>query len=862
MGLFSSIFTSQNDKQVKRLSKIADKVEALEEVFVAKTDKELRECTDLFKERYKNGESLDSILPEAFACVREASQRVLGMKHFHVQIMGGIALHEGRIAEMYTGEGKTLVATLPAYLNALTGKGVHIVTVNEYLASRDAQWMGRVYKFLGLSVGIIYAEQSEEEKKVAYNADITYGTNSEFGFDYLRDNMSVDLDRVVQRDLVFALVDEVDSILIDEARTPLVISGFSSNEAEDYLRSAQFAKTLIPNDPDNQEDEENGDFIIDEETNGITLTQSGVKKAEKFFKVDSIEQDLDVYRHVRYAIKAEFMMKKDKDYIILDGDVVIVDEFTGRIMTGRRYNGGLHQAIEAKEGVAIRNESKTYASITYQNYFRLYTKLSGMTGTAKTEEEEFQEIYNLDVICIPTNKPIQRVDEKDRIYVTKEGKINGILDEIKSCYKSGQPVLVGTLSVDKSEALSELLKENNIPHTVLNAKEHKKEAEIVAQAGKYKGVTISTNMAGRGTDIMLGGNPEYVAMQKLAELGYSEEELQAVHSPLASEAFNDVKKKYNEFLEAATLESSIDREKVIAAGGLCIIGTEKHENRRIDNQLRGRSGRQGDVGRSIFFTSAEDDLLRINATEGFDNYIKQKAFPTERPIDDKYVYAKLEEAQKYVESRNFRARKTVLAYDDVINSQRTVVYADRKKILKASSVHDKILSYIPDVVAELVQDIVDYRYDYRFWNYEELNQKLEAKLLPEGTRALTMSLAAEMNIDSVIDGILAEVLRCYEEKKERINSLGGSDVLIFDEQEKRILLSILDAKWQEHIEALEDLNTCVGLRAIGHYDPITTFQIEGMQMFDDFIWDLKKTVALRCLKFDVNIVENESPCND
>lgn len=854
MGLFSSIFTSQNDKQVKRLSKIADKVEALEGVFSSKTDEELRECTNIFKERYNRGESLDSILPEAFACVREASARVLGMKHFHVQIMGGIALHEGRIAEMYTGEGKTLVATLPAYLNALTGKGVHIVTVNEYLATRDAEWMGRVYKFLGLTVGIIYAEQSEYDKRIAYNSDITYGTNSEFGFDYLRDNMAVDLNRVVQRDLVFALVDEVDSILIDEARTPLVISGFSSNEAEDYKRSAQFAKTLIPNDSEN-EDEENGDFIIDEETNGITLTQSGVNKAEKFFKVKSIEEDLDVYRHVRYAIKAEFMMKKDKDYIILDGEVVIVDEFTGRIMTGRRYNGGLHQAIEAKEGVEIRNESKTYASITFQNYFRLYTKLSGMTGTAKTEEEEFNEIYNLDVICIPTNKPILRVDEKDRIYVTKEGKINGILEEIKKCYEKGQPVLVGTLSVDKSEALSQLLKENSIPHTVLNAKEHKKEAEIVAQAGKFKSVTISTNMAGRGTDIMLGGNPEFVAMQRLIELGYSEAEVQSIHGHNCEE-YKEVKQKYAELLEEATKDALLDKEKVIQAGGLCIIGTEKHENRRIDNQLRGRSGRQGDVGRSVFFTSAEDDLLRINATEGFDSYISLKNFPVDKPIDDKYVFSRLEDAQKYIESRNFRTRKTVLSYDDVINSQRMVVYADRKKILMAESVHEKILSYIPDVVAEIVQDLLDYRYDYRFWNYEELNAKLEAKILPTGANALTMSLSAEMNIDAVIDGILAEVIRCYEDKKNEINAMDCDGGLSFDEIEKKILLTTLDRKWQEHIEALEDLNTCIGLRAIGHYDPITSFQIEGMKMFDDFVWDLKKTVVLLCLKFEVKKIDN------
>lgn len=858
MGLFSSLFASQNDKQVKRLSKIADKVEALEEVFAVKSDDELRACTELFKERYKNGESLDSILPEAFACVREASKRVLGMKHFHVQIMGGIALHEGRIAEMYTGEGKTLVATLPAYLNALTGKGVHIVTVNEYLAARDAEWMGRVYKFLGLTVGIIHAEQSEGDKKRAYNADITYGTNSEFGFDYLRDNMSIDPNKVVQRDLVYALVDEVDSILIDEARTPLIISGFSSNEAEDYLRSAQFAKTLIPHDPENTEDEENGDFIIDEETNGITLTTSGVKKAEKFFKVDSIEQDLDVYRHVRYAIKAEFMMKKDKDYIILDGEVVIVDEFTGRIMTGRRYNGGLHQAIEAKEGVAIRNESKTYASITFQNFFRLYTKLSGMTGTAKTEEEEFQEIYNLDVICIPTNKPIQRIDEKDRIYVTAQGKTEGILEEINKCYESGQPVLVGTLSVEKSEALSDLLKEKGIPHTVLNAKEHKKEAEIVSQAGKYKKVTISTNMAGRGTDIMLGGNAEFEAKQKLATLGYSDEEISSVHD--SSQANSEIRRKYDELLEQSRKECAIDREKVIEVGGLCIIGTEKHENRRIDNQLRGRAGRQGDVGRSIFFTSAEDDLLRINATEGFDTYIKLKDFPTDKPIEDKYVYSRLEDAQKYVESRNFRARKTVLSYDDVINSQRMVVYADRKKILASESVHDKILSYIPDVVAEIVQDLVDYRYDYRFWNYEEMNEKLESKILPKGTKALTMSLSAEMNIDAVIDGILEQVLRCYEEKRNAINSLGGNQednkgAICFDDIEKRILLTTLDKKWQEHIEALEDLNTCIGLRAIGHYDPITSFQIEGMKMFDDFIWDLKKTVVLICLKFEVKPIE-------
>ena len=733
MGLFGKLFKSDNERQLKKIEVIAEKVEALADTFAGKTDKELQNCTREFKERLSKGETLDEILPEAFACVREASTRVLGMRHFYVQIIGGIVLHQGRIAEMCTGEGKTLVATLPAYLNALTGKGVHIVTVNDYLANLHAEWMGQLFRFLGLTVGVISNQQGFDEKKKAYNSDITYGTNSAFGFDYLRDNQVRNTGAMVQRELNYVIIDEVDSVLIDEARTPLIISGRSKKTSDLFYLTNRFAKTLKEPNPDAEnEEDKTGDFEINEEDKKIVLTERGTEKAETYFKVDNIGdyENLELYRNIRLAIRANFLMKKDKDYVVKDNEVIIVDEFTGRLQIGRRFNDGLHTAIEAKENIKIKEENQVVATITYQNLFRLYKKLSGMTGTAKTEEEEFKNIYGLDIVVIPTNKPIARIDENDKIYTTVQGKLRAVVEDIKECYKRGQPVLVGTVSVEKSEELSNLLYRERIPHNVLNAKNHEREAEIVAQAGRLSQVTIATNMAGRGTDIKLGGNPEFLAKQMLKRSKYSENLIRE-----ATEQYRDVSQKAlkvrEEYLaEVARLKTEMEEEKskVLELGGLRIIGTERHESRRIDNQLRGRSGRQGDVGSSVFYISMEDDLVRIFGGDRLKNMAQSFHLPDDVPISMTMISKKIEDAQKSLEFRNYSIRKNVLSYDDVMNRQRTMIYNDRRKMLYDKTFYQENYEILHDTVSALLSEI-DFAIDYRKANIDDLNRYILGRLL-------------------------------------------------------------------------------------------------------------------------------------
>lgn len=733
MGLFGKIFKSDNDRQIKKIEVIAQKVEDLAETFAGKTDKELVNCTTEFKERLTKGETLDKLLPEAFACVREASTRVLGMRHFHVQIIGGIALHQGRIAEMCTGEGKTLVATLPAYLNALTGRGVHIVTVNDYLAKLHAEWMGQVFRFLGLTVGVISNQQDFEDKKQAYNCDITYGTNSAFGFDYLRDNQVRNPSQMVQRELNYVIIDEVDSVLIDEARTPLIISGRPKKTSDRFYQANSFAKTLKEPNPDAEnEDDRTGDFEINEEDKKIVLTERGTAKAEAHFKVDNIGdyENLELYRNIRLAIKANFLMKKDKDYVVKDNQVIIVDEFTGRLQIGRRFNDGLHTAIEAKENIRIKDENQVIATITYQNLFRLYKKISGMTGTAKTEEEEFRNIYGLDIVVIPTNKPIARIDENDKLYTTTKGKLKALVEDIKDCYTRGQPVLVGTVSVEKSEELSTLLYRERIPHNVLNAKNHEREAEIVAQAGRKGQVTIATNMAGRGTDIKLGGNPEFLAKQMLTKGRYSDK--------LIAEATSQSKDVSKEALELrdiylkekARFKDEMDKEKeeVLALGGLRIIGTERHESRRIDNQLRGRSGRQGDVGSSVFYISMEDDLIRIFGGDRIRNLAQSMNLPDDLPISLPMITRKVEDAQKGLEFRNYSTRKNVLSYDDVMNRQRTLIYTDRKKMLYDKTFYQENFEILHDTISSLLSGF-DFSVDYHELNFNAFNRTIIRELL-------------------------------------------------------------------------------------------------------------------------------------
>ncbi len=843
-----SLFPTANDRQIKKLRKIADKIELLAPHYASMTDDELKAMTPYFREKIQNGVSLDEILPDAYAVVREAATRVLGMRHFYVQLLGGIALHQGRIAEMCTGEGKTLVSTLPAYLNALPGKGMHIVTVNDYLAKRDADWMGKVHRFLGLTVGVSVEGMSAEEKKEAYNCDILYATNNALGFDYLRDNMAISQSQTVQRGLNFAIIDEVDSILIDEARTPLIISGKGNKSSEIYVTVNRFVKTLHEED-----------YEKDEKENSIRLTEEGVAKAERYFAIDNLGdiENNDLNHHINIALKAHFMMKRDSDYIVNDHEVIIIDEFTGRLMIGRRYSDGLHQAIEAKEGVRIKDENKTLATITFQNYFRMYKKLSGMTGTAKTEETEFKQIYGLDVVQIPTNLPVKRKDLNDLLYKTRAGKLRAIVNDIRDCYERKQPVLVGTVTVEKSEELSALLKKERIPHNVLNAKNHEREAEIVAQAGRLGQVTIATNMAGRGTDIMLGGNPEYLARAALEKNNYSHEaivEAMGFNKEVSEEALRareDYKKYYKEY-KAQTDE---EKKEVLAQGGLRVIGTERHESRRIDNQLRGRSGRQGDVGSSVFYISMEDDLARIFGGDRMYSVANAFNLDEDTPIGLKMITRAIERAQLAVENRNYSVRKHVLAYDDVMNRQREIIYAERNKVLTGADVHEEIVKMIPSVVSEFVSGVVDYSKDYVLWDYDKINREIEERLLPEGSNVVTKELAAGLNLGKIVNAVALAAVDAYDEKEASYKAQG----INFGDFERAIMLRVVDTKWIDHIDAMDALRKGIGLRAIGQHDPVISYSNEGFEMFDEMISSIQRDIVFMTLKMEIRKEEGPRP---
>ena len=844
MGLFDKIFGNYSEKEVKRIRPIVDKINSLEEEISKLSDKELTAKTQYFKEELAKGKTLDDILPEAFAVVREASKRVLGMRHFDVQLIGGIILHQGRISEMKTGEGKTLVATLPVYLNALTGKGVHVITVNEYLAKRDSEWMGKVYRFLGLSVGLIYGRMDHKEKQKAYKADITYGTNNEFGFDYLRDNMVIHKEEMVQRELNYAIVDEIDSILIDEARTPLIISGRANKSSDYYKLADRFVrklnkKEIIEEDvkDENQiEDNEKYDYIVDLKAKSATLTQKGIEKAEREFNLENLNdvQNTDLVHNINVALRAHGIMKRDQDYIVKDGEVLIVDEGTGRIMYGRRYNDGLHQAIEAKENVKIADESKTLATITFQNYFRMYEKLSGMTGTAMTEEGEFKEIYNLDVIEIPTNRPLARIDHSDIIYKNEAAKFRAVIADIKESIQKGQPVLVGTVTIENSEKLSNLLSKEGIKHEVLNAKNHEKEAEIIAQAGKFGAVTIATNMAGRGTDIMLGGNSEYLAKQEMRKLKY-EESLIA-----QATAFNETddkeileaRAKFKELEEKYNNEIKEEKEKVREAGGLKIIGTERHESRRIDNQLRGRSGRQGDPGESRFYLGLDDDLLKIFGGDMITTIFEKGNIPEDLPIEAKILSKTIENAQSKVEGRNFSMRKHVLSYDDVMNVQRDIIYTERRKVLDGHNVRDNIVDMI-ESACEMVVDTYRAEIEDNKVNREALLNEIRVSLnIPEVETLKDSKIKA----DKLLDEIKEKALANYEEKeKEYANDIR--------ELERVVLLKVVDSKWMEHIDNMDALKNSIGLRAYAQKDPVIQYRFEGGEMFDEMISQIKLEVA-------------------
>ena len=843
MGLFSKLFGSTSDRAIKKNLNQTEAVMALEEEYSRLSDDELKNNTNKLKERLKGGETLDDILPEAFATVREASKRVLGMMPYRVQVEGGIILHQGRIAEMKTGEGKTLVETMPAFLNALEGKGVHIVTVNDYLAKRDRDWMGKIFEFLGLSVGCIIHDMSKEDRKVAYASDITYGTNNEFGFDYLKDNMVIYKDDMVQRELNYAIVDEVDSILIDEARTPLIISGQGDKSTDLYELAKTFVSRLSVRiqDPDEHvdpldrfvkpevEEVETKDYVVNEKDRSVLLTELGTKKAEEFFKVENLSdiENMEIIHHINQAMKARSLMKKDRDYVVKDGEIIIVDEFTGRLMFGRRYSDGLHQAIEAKEGLEVRSESKTLATITFQNYFRMYKKLSGMTGTAKTEEDEFQDIYHMDVIEIPTNKPVIRVDNPDEIYRTEAEKFNAVIDDIKKRHETGQPVLVGTISIEKSEELSKLLKKTGIKHEVLNAKFHDKEAEIVAQAGRLGQVTIATNMAGRGTDIILGGNPEFMAKQAMRRKGLSEEEMAQVDSHEDTKDTEVLKnrKEYEDFVEQYKNELQEEKNKVVESGGLHIIGTERHESRRIDNQLRGRAGRQGDPGSSTFYISAEDDLMRLFGGDRFKNAIDMMNMPEGDSIKSPLLTRLIESAQRKVEGNNYGIRKHVLKYDDVMNKQREVIYTERKKLLEGADFRDNIVSMIKDVIEGFVNTMTFEKADSSEWDFKSLFMHLKAIF------DIDMADVKDLNLNDVHKDELVDMLeRCaldsYEAKEKEFTPER------FREVERVVLLQVVDEKWMDHIDAMDQLKQGIGLRSMAQEDPARAYAVEGFDMFE------------------------------
>ena len=846
MGLFRYILGGESRRNLKKLDKMADEVLALETKYLKLTDDELKEQTSVLKERLKNGESLDDILADAFAVCREAAFRVLGMKHYKVQIVGGICLHQGRVAEMKTGEGKTLVATLPAYLNALTGEGVHIVTVNDYLAARDAEWMGKVYRFLGLTVGVAISGMEDEDKKKAYQCDITYGTNNEMGFDYLRDNLKSRLEQMVQRSLNFAIVDEVDSILIDEARTPLIISGKGQESSEKYTTANRFVKTLVLDK----------DFTIDIKEKSVQITESGAKKAESFFGLENFSdiENASLSHHIQQALKANYIFKKDNDYVVSDGEVIIVDEFTGRLMIGRRYSDGLHQAIEAKEGVKIRNENKTYATITFQNYFRLYKKLSGMTGTAKSEEEEFRAIYGLDVLEIPTNKPVARKDAPDVIYKNVKGKNKAIINEIVERHKVGQPVLVGTVTVEKSEEISKLLIAKGIKHNVLNAKNHAREADIIAQAGRLGAVTIATNMAGRGTDILLGGNPEFMAKRKLREEGVDEEVIDIATS-FISDVDDDVKKvreHYHEIYNKFKEQTDAEKVKVVAAGGLHILGTERHESRRIDNQLRGRSGRQGDPGSSVFFISLEDDLAKRFGGERMKSIFETFKISEDEPITSKMLSRSIENAQRSIEGRNFGIRKHVLEYDDVMNKQREVMYAERMKVIRDENVHEDILKLVPDFVSYVVGSVIDNQNKPETWDIDALNQAIEMKLLPKDSNFITKERIENWDYEYLVEKLTEETVSVYEAKIERYKEEGVN----FSEVERVVLLRNIDTKWIDHIDAMDQLRKGISLRGYGNIDPVVEYKKEGYEMFEDLTSAIQDDTITLLLKAELRKVPN------
>ncbi|ADD01820.1 preprotein translocase, SecA subunit [Thermoanaerobacter italicus Ab9] len=827
LGLVEKIFGSYSEREVRRLEPIVDKVLSYEDQMARLTDAELRAKTDEFKNRLKNGETLDDILPEAFAVVREAAWRTLKMKHFKVQVIGGIVLHQGRIAEMKTGEGKTLVATLPAYLNALEGKGVHIVTVNDYLAKRDRDWMGKIYEFLGLSVGVILHDMGPEERKKAYAADITYGTNNEFGFDYLRDNMVIYKEDMVQRGLNYAIVDEVDSILIDEARTPLIISGVGEKSTDMYKLADRFVRTL-------KKDE---DYVVDEKAKAVSLTEKGVVKAEKFFGIKNLAdiENMEISHHINQALKAHAIMKRDIDYVVKDGQVIIVDEFTGRLMFGRRYSEGLHQAIEAKEGVKVERESKTLATITFQNYFRMYKKLAGMTGTAQTEEQEFRAIYGLDVVVIPTNKPMIRIDHPDVIYKTEEAKFRAVVEDIVEHHKKGQPVLVGTISIEKSEKLSAMLKKRGIPHQVLNAKYHEKEAEIIAQAGRKGAVTIATNMAGRGTDILLGGNPEFIAKKKMLEEGYSKEIINeaAGYGPVSDEEVKKARERYFELLEEAKKETEKEHDEVVKLGGLYIIGTERHEARRIDNQLRGRAGRQGDPGETRFYISLEDDLMRLFGSERVKNMMDTLGIDDDQPIEHKILTKQIEQAQKKVEGINFDTRKHVLQYDDVMNKQREIIYAQRRKVLEGENLKESIFDMIRSIIERNVEVYTAGSKYPEEWDIKGLLDYLYDMFLEKDSVVIDVDID-RLDKEVLTNIIYEEAVKQYEKKEAEI----GPEQM--RELERIVLLRVVDTKWMDHIDEMDQLRQGIGLRAYGQVDPLIEYKKIAFDMFEDLVQSIQE----------------------
>ena len=845
------LFKSDNDRNVKKLQKIANLIESKSDYYKGLTDEELKATTPKLKQRLADGEKLKDILPDAYALVREASERVLGMRHFYVQLLGGIALFQGRIAEMRTGEGKTLVETLPAYLVALEGKGVHIVTVNEYLSKRDAEWMGKLFTFLGLTVGVSMSGMSPSDKRAAYACDITYSTNNELGFDYLRDNMVTKKEDRVARGYHFAIVDEVDSILIDEARTPLIISGMGFKSNETYKTAAAFAKRLT-----------NDDYEIDEKEKAIRLTEQGVTKAERYFKVENLSDvnNIELNHHINNALRAQYIMKINNNYIVRDNEVVIVDEFTGRLMEGRKYSNGLHQAIEAKEGVEIKDENKTLATITFQNFFRIYKKLSGMTGTAKTEEIEFNKIYGLDVVTIPTNKQIRRVDYPDIIYATEDAKFRNLVEEVKEIHAEGRPVLIGTIKIEKSEYVSKLLKQAKVKHFVLNAKNHQQESEIIAQAGRLGSVTIATNMAGRGTDILLGGNPEFMAKQKMRELGFTDEQLEFCTSFVETdnEELNKMRERYRKAYNEFKVVTDAEKKKVIAVGGLHIIGTERHESRRIDNQLRGRAGRQGDPGSSVFYVSMEDELIRRFGGDQMKKIVTMFKMDEDTPYQFKMLSHRIEASQKRIEGFNFSARSNVLRYDDVLNAQRTIVYDERNRVLDGANVHEEVIDMIRELTEDVVYDHISDDSMYDEWNLEELNNALNAKVFVPDYNLVTPEVVEGLAAEEAAEKISANAIAYYQKKCDELTALN----INFEAIERAIMLKVVDTLWMDHLDYMNMLRNEIGLRAYGNHDPVIAYKEEGYELFDKMITTIREEVAtfLMHVRIDIQpIIQKTKP---